>query len=176
MAHNPLRRYFHLNGIAELRDAPAPYALVTGSTGGMGEEWAKQLAALGFNIIIQGRNKKKLEAVRQAILLSETRPVPTVKLLVTEATIYPNEHLTSLLSALVEDPTIRLTIVINNLGVVSEGYPRLEDETSEGVAQVIIANTIFPAEVTRIAMPWLKKHQPSLLVTVTSMGAWAPPP
>ena len=66
--------------------------------------------------------------------------------------------------------------MINNLGVVSEGYPRLEEETTEEMAQVIIANTFFPAEVTRIVLPYLKKSGPSLLVTVTSMGFKAPPP
>jgi len=147
---------------------------VTGSTGGMGEEWAFQLAELGFNVIIQGRSANKLEKVKSDILARA--PSCDVIILVTEATIYPNPNLTQSLSKILKDPEVNLTIVINNLGVVSEGYPRLEEETTEEMAQVIIANTFFPAEVTRIVLPYLKKSGPSLLVTVTSMGFKAPPP
>lgn len=172
-ANHALHRYFHQNGSSS-SSSIAPYALVTGSTGGMGEEWALQLADLGFNVIIQGRSSSKLEKVKSNIL--ERSPKCDVILLITEATIYPNPALSQGLSKILKDEEIRLTIVINNLGVVSEGYPRLEDESTEEMAQVIIANTFFPAEVTRITVPYLKKFGPSLLVTVTSMGFKAPPP
>lgn len=144
------------------------------STGGMGEEWAQQLAVLGFNLILQGRNRSKLEAVSADIL--KTTPEVEIHLLVTEATIYPNDLLTRSLTTLLEDPTLRLQIVINNLGTVSTGFPLLEEETSDTIAQVIISNSIFPAEISRITLPHLKRNQPSLLANVTSMGAWACPP
>lgn len=141
----------------------------------MGEEWAYQLAKLGFNVIIQGRNKSKLEVVKEAILHKFSCPV-TIEILVSEATIYPNGNLTQSLSSLVEKKNLNLTVVINNLGVQTEGYPRLEDLTSEQMAEVVLANAFFPAEVTRICLPKLKKCTPSLLVTVTSIGAYAPTP
>ena len=225
---NPLRRYLHGG------KGNAPYALITGATGGMGEEWAYQLAHHGFNVIIQGRNRKKLEIVRETIIsrqiykdtpkrrksttkkemvneqtpssktkrkasvkrrkskdqLSSTTstantnsptflPVPAhvqVEILVCEATPYPNAELQEGLDSLLSKKDLRLTIVINNLGVQSEGYPRLEDLTKEEMAGIVIANSLFPAEVTRKCMFNLKQNQPSLLVTVTSIGAWTPTP
>jgi 17beta-estradiol 17-dehydrogenase / very-long-chain 3-oxoacyl-CoA reductase len=175
MAGNPMRRYMHTLTSSSSSSSHTPYALVTGATGGMGEEWAYQLAKLGFNVIIQGRNRTKLEVVREAILKKFNCPVKVV-LLVTEATIYPNENLTQSLTKLVNKKDIYLTVVINNLGVQSEGYPILEDQTSENMAEIIIANAIFPAEITRICLPKLKACQPSLLVTVTSIGAYTPTP
>lgn len=171
MAGNPMRRYMH----TVIKSSQAPYALVTGATGGMGEEWAYQLAKLGFNVIIQGRNRGKLEVVKETILKKFKCSVDII-LLVTEATIYPNENLTKTLTKLVNSDKIQLTVVINNLGVQSEGYPILEDQTSENMAEIIIANAIFPAEISRICLPKLKLCQPSLLVTVTSIGAYTPTP
>ncbi|UZJ54102.1 hypothetical protein CBS101457_003422 [Exobasidium rhododendri] len=171
MIGNPMRRYLHPRDSS----SQVPYALVTGATGGMGEEWAYQLAKLGFNVIIQGRNRTKLEVVKEAILNKFHCRVKVV-LLVTEATIYPNENLTQTLTKLISPKDVKLTVVINNLGVQSEGYPILEDQTSENMAEIIIANAIFPAEVARICLPELKACQPSLLVTVTSIGAYTPTP
>jgi 17beta-estradiol 17-dehydrogenase / very-long-chain 3-oxoacyl-CoA reductase len=154
-----------------LTSPPSP---LLSTTGGMGEEWAKQLAALGFNIILQGRNRSKLETVQSAIAVAT--PSAQTRLLVTEATIYPNEHLTRELTSLLSDPEVRLTVVINNLGTANAHFPLLEEETSETIAQVIISNTIFPAEVSRICLPHLKQHEPSLLAVVSSIGVWATPP
>jgi 17beta-estradiol 17-dehydrogenase / very-long-chain 3-oxoacyl-CoA reductase len=141
----------------------------------MGEEWAYQLAELGFNVILQGRNRSKLEVVKQEILRRPASQARDVKLLVTEATIWPNKPLTEGLKAIVSDPEVRLTIVINNLGINTVHYPKFEEEGDE-VAEIIIANSMFPAEVTRLTLGSLKKHQPSLLVTITSMAWKSPPP
>lgn len=225
---NPLRRYLHG------AKGRAPFALITGATGGMGEEWAYQLAHHGFNVIIQGRNRKKLETVRDTIVsrqiekgtpkrrksvkkkeevmedgkspsstLRRTRkgslkrkrsndqidvssntsptflPVPAhvqVEILVCEATPYPNVELLTGLDSILSKKDVRLTMVINNLGVQSEGYPKLEELSHEEMAGIVIANSLFPAEVSRKCLPHLKKHQPSLLITVTSIGAWTPTP
>ncbi|CAO1636947.1 unnamed protein product [Sympodiomycopsis kandeliae] len=170
-ANTALHRYFHTNGATEANRNKAPFALVTGSTGGMGEEWAKQLAAEGFNVIIQGRNAQKLETVKSAIMVAH--PETDVRLLVTEATIWPNEPLAKGLADLLSQPDVRIHIVINNLGTVGVGFPRLEDESAESVSSVIISNSIFPAEITRMTLPHLKAHQPTLLANVTSLGAWS---
>src|SRR5258708_30532591 len=55
------------------------YAVVTGSTDGIGKAVAMELASRGFNIVLHGRNKDKLEAVKSLIQKSHTqREVATV--------------------------------------------------------------------------------------------------
>lgn len=201
---NSLRRYLHHHdkqaAKGKAAGSKAPYALVTGATGGMGEEWAYQLAHHGFNILLQGRNSSKLLKVKEEIESRRVKKgrarsssssssndneqsnrlaVPShvqVEILVCEATVWPNEGLRNGLKDFLSEQSHRLTIVINNLGVQSEGYPRLEDLRQEETADIVIANALFPAEVTRIALPSLKRYSPSLVVTVTSIGAWTPTP
>ena len=42
---------------------PRPYALITGSTDGIGKALAKELYDKGFNLIIHGRNEEKIFSV-----------------------------------------------------------------------------------------------------------------
>ena len=42
---------------------PSPYAVVTGATDGIGKATAQELYDKGFNLILHGRNKEKLEDV-----------------------------------------------------------------------------------------------------------------
>jgi 17beta-estradiol 17-dehydrogenase / very-long-chain 3-oxoacyl-CoA reductase len=42
---------------------PDPYALVTGATDGIGKALAKDLYAKGFNLVLHGRNEKKMAIV-----------------------------------------------------------------------------------------------------------------
>ena len=43
------------------------YAVITGSSDGIGKEWALQLAAKGFNLVMVARNRDKMEAVKREI-------------------------------------------------------------------------------------------------------------
>ena len=43
------------------------WVLVTGASDGIGKEFCNQLAKIGFNICLQGRNKEKLEKVADEI-------------------------------------------------------------------------------------------------------------
>ncbi|PWN54022.1 NAD(P)-binding protein [Violaceomyces palustris] len=179
MPSKPLRRYQHV---------PNPWALVTGSTNGMGEEWAHQLASQGFNLILHGRSHQKLERVKSEILAktssssssssSSSGFTPEIRFLISDASSHhqPDGEFESSLQELLSDPRVKLTVAINNLGVVLKGYPLLEEVTSEQISQLIVANATFPCVLSSKLLPHLKANQPSLLVNVSSLGAWAPSP
>lgn len=44
---------------------PGSWAVVTGASDGLGKEYAKQLAAKGFNLVLVSRTQSKLEALAQ---------------------------------------------------------------------------------------------------------------
>jgi 17beta-estradiol 17-dehydrogenase / very-long-chain 3-oxoacyl-CoA reductase len=57
------------------------YALVTGGTDGIGQEFCFQLAELGFNLVIISRNKAKLQETKRKI----TEKSPGVEVVVVQA-------------------------------------------------------------------------------------------
>lgn len=164
MPSNPLKRYAHGSG---------SWALVTGATGGMGEEWAHQLAGLGFNVIVHGRNESKLADIK-AKIESKNSSIK-VKTAIADASACP-PNLAQLRDILDAKSDLKLTVVVNNIGVVSQSYPLLEEVPEEELMAQVSTNALFPTLVAQKALPLLKRNQPSLMVNVTSLGAWAPTP
>lgn len=162
MPPNPLKKYLH---------GPDCWALVTGATSGMGQEWAYQLAALGFNIIIHGRNQSKLDSVKSTITSNNSSI--QVKTAIADAGACP-PNLKELID--IFKSNLKLTIVINNVGVVSQSYPLLEEVPEEELLAQITTNALFPTLVAQKSLSLLKQNQPSLMVNVASLGAYAPTP
>ena len=51
----------------EYLQGPSPYAVITGASDGIGRATAQELYDKGFNIILHGRNEKKLKRVIEEI-------------------------------------------------------------------------------------------------------------
>ena len=49
------------------RIAPVQYALVTGASSGIGEEFARQLAARGYSLLLTARSEEKLNTLRSQL-------------------------------------------------------------------------------------------------------------
>ena len=56
------------NLFAKYALSSSSFALITGSSDGIGEEYAKVLASQGFNIILVSRTLSKMEKVKQDII------------------------------------------------------------------------------------------------------------
>lgn len=172
--NNPLRRYVDAKA-----SAGTSWALVTGSTGGIGLEWARQLAQLGFSVLLHGRNPEKLQTVRGEIIASlpETiREKVTIQPIVADASKASTDGLGELTTHLSAHPDFNLRIVINNIGVVHDGYPLLEEVNDEEIATTIASNITFSTLVAAKTLPLLKRNQPSLMVNTSSLAAYAPGP
>ena len=164
-AMHALRRYQNEEGNA--------WALVTGSTNGMGYEWATQLAALGFNVLLHGRSPEKLAKTKETILAAS--PNISIRTCVADAGSVP-PNLGDLTSA-IADPSISLRVVVNNIGVTNQDYPLLEEVSDEDACSMVALNTMFPTLVAKKCLPKLKEQKgATLLVNVASLGAWAPSP
>lgn len=89
------------------------WALVTGATGGIGEEYCKQLASMGFNIVLSGRNERLLEEMEAK--LHKAHPNIMTKTLVADW----SESMESKYYKGLKDQLkgIDISILINNAGV-----------------------------------------------------------
>ena len=117
--------------------------LITGSTDGIGLATAKMLASKGHNILLHGRNSKKLEEAKQA--LSGAGLVEGFL-----ADLSHIDEVESLAKSVAADHP-KLDVLINNAGVFSTPNPVTED----GLDIRFVVNTIAPYLLTQRLLPLL---------------------
>jgi NAD(P)-dependent dehydrogenase (short-subunit alcohol dehydrogenase family) len=133
--------------------------LVTGSTDGIGKQTALELARMGANVIIHGRDPQRLQTTLEELVKKSG-----------------NDHIESLLadfSSLAQVKQMagdilakymRLDVLVNNAGVF------LLDRkiTTDGLEMNFQVNHIAPFLLTNLLLPLLKKSTPARIVSVSS--------
>ncbi|KAK5175177.1 uncharacterized protein LTR77_000314 [Saxophila tyrrhenica] len=145
---------------------PASWALITGSSDGIGKGFAEELCSQGFNVILHGRNEQKLNGVKAE--LERQWPKSQIKTIVFDSAkdITNHEKLEAMVRSIAD---LNITVLINNVG----GGPRpafltLAEFNNEGARTWIDTNVSFTVEITRLLIPVLVKRSPALMVNVGS--------
>ncbi|KAL1949766.1 hypothetical protein VTO73DRAFT_8647 [Trametes versicolor] len=154
-----------------------PYAVITGATDGIGRAVASELYTRGFNLILHGRNEKKMEKVRQELLhLRDPSAQGVVKYFIADAT-KPGHDFEKLLEPF---KNLNITLVIHNVGgsggVQAE---KLDERPEEYIHNLVRWNALFPLLLTRVLLPQLRrsaKHGPVLVQFVGSLASDISPP
>ncbi|NWR77281.1 HSDL1 protein, partial [Centropus unirufus] len=145
------------------------WAVVTGSTDGIGKAYAKELAKRGVNIILISRSKEKLEAVAKSI--SETYKVET--LFVVADFSKGREPYPAIKEALKDK---EIGILVNNVGILSP-YPNYFTNLSEDMLWDMININIASANMmTHIVLPGMVKKKKGAIVNVSSAACCQPTP
>lgn len=126
-------------------NASASWALVTGASDGIGKGFAEELCHRGFNVILHGRNEKKLNDVRSDLL--QRWPDRDVKILVLNA----SGTLDNLEEKIQELKDLNLKILINNVAAGQRPFlqPLAEDDAAR-VGMFIDVDVRFLTEITRL--------------------------
>lgn len=150
---------------------PASWALVTGASDGIGKGFAEELCDRGFNVILHGRNEKKLNAVRQELL--KQWPKREIKVLVFDAGSETSN--TAKLEAAVDELNgLDLRVLVNNVGGGSGTRPAflaLQDTNADRTNLLVDVNLRFPTEITRVVLPQLIQHAPALILNLGSLAS-----
>jgi short-subunit dehydrogenase len=156
------------------------WALVTGSSDGIGLAFARELCVQGVNVILHGRNQAKLMRVKTQLLSSF--PNRRIEVFVFDAAQQDGKES---INAFVE--SVRslpdggvLRILVNNVGgannLIGKGVFRpLEDTTLDQVDKLININARFPALLTTALLPILtsSNNTPTLVLNIGSFAAIA---
>ena len=99
-----IRRYLH---------GPAPYALVTGATDGIGKALARELLRNGFNLIIHGRNEAKMRKVTEDLRMSvPEKPDADIRYFIADASQAGNDF-----AKMIEPfKDLQISMVYHNVG------------------------------------------------------------
>lgn len=140
-------------------------ALITGASAGLGEEYARQLAGAGTNLILVARRKDRLEN-----LASELTRKYGVAVEVIPADLSRDQDLNRLAEKVRQ--TEDLDLLINNAGFggKSKFY---KDETGEA-EKMIRVHVTAPSLLTRAALPAMIKRGRGAIINVSSVAAFSP--
>ncbi|NWV43826.1 HSDL1 protein, partial [Grantiella picta] len=158
-----------LAGEVDLVKKYGKWAVVTGSTDGIGKAYAEELAKRGVNIILVSRSKEKLEAVSRSI--SETYNVETDFIVADFST---GRELYPAIKEALKDREIG--ILVNNVGMFyahTDYFTNLSEDTLWDLIHVNIASA---TTMTHIVLPGMVKKKKGAIVNLSSGVCCHPTP
>jgi 17beta-estradiol 17-dehydrogenase / very-long-chain 3-oxoacyl-CoA reductase len=143
------------------------WALITGSTNGIGEGFAHALCAKNFNVVLHGRNQQKLDTLRSTL----QKQYPNVQIETVIADVFDIDvDIESIVKTCTNLPG-KLTLLVNNVGgaPLSPSYATLAEVDAAYVDKIINLNSRFPTQLTRALLPLLNKNPKSLILSTCSI-------
>jgi NAD(P)-dependent dehydrogenase (short-subunit alcohol dehydrogenase family) len=137
--------------------------LVTGSTDGIGMQTALQLARLGANVLLHGRDKNKGLHVKEQIIRDTGNP--RLELFIADLS---SLQAVRRLASEVRQSQKRLHVLINNAGIFMPHRSLTED----GLETTFAVNCLAPFLLTLELLPLLAESAPSKIITVASVAHW----
>jgi dehydrogenase/reductase SDR family protein 12 len=141
--------------------------IVTGASSGIGQAAAIELASLGAEVWLVGRNAERLRATAaMATAARGSGPVHTAEVDVVnaQAVLAFVERVSSAHS--------ELHALIHNAGALFGDYGVVDDGTNAACEQTVATHVLAPFRLSFLLAPLLASAQQSVIVTVTSGGMY----
>ncbi len=146
---------------------PRGTALITGASSGIGEAFARLLAAEGFNLILTARRTDKLEAL-QASLANDVAPVAVNVISMDLASADGARHLCEEIARL----DIEIDLLINNAGMMTQQVFMDLDEAE--IQQLLTLNVIALTHLTHHFLRKMRARDSGRILNVASVAAFHP--
>ncbi|KPM11207.1 hydroxysteroid dehydrogenase-like protein 5 [Sarcoptes scabiei] len=153
---------------------PDSWAIVTGSTDGIGLSYAKAMAKKGYCLLLISRNQQKLEKV-QVNILNDFPQCPQVKILAVDFcsdTIY--KRIAEEIYAL----NGHVHVLINNVGMAykyPEYFTKILD-SEKFISDILNCNILSVTKMTHICLPLMEARRSGIIINVASFSALFPTP
>jgi Tropinone reductase 1 len=138
-------------------------ALVTGASAGIGRACARELAALGADVLMVARDEAHLELARGEL----AEEFPEREILACAANVGTQEDRLAVFDWIV-DLDMPLSLLVNNAGM-NITKPAL-DYSEDEYRAMIDTNVISAFELSRLAHPHLSEHANAAIVNVGSVS------
>ncbi|KAF3103570.1 hypothetical protein TWF102_003753 [Orbilia oligospora] len=149
----------------------APWALITGSSDGIGKALAIELAGKGFNIIVHGRTPSKIAKLAADLEAQYKIKTKTIALDATDPVLSLDEPVLNAIG------DTKVTILINCVGGISIAAKRVYDpmveRTESEIDRVFSINGRFMTQLIRILLP--RTTEPGIIINVGSTSAYGLP-
>ena len=143
-------------------------SLVTGASSGIGEEFARQLAAQGKDLVLVARNERRLREI--AAELTAAHGV-RVQVLAADLSL---PGAAGRIWAETERLGIAVDLLVNNAGVGKRGEFAVLDQDFQ--AAMVRLNVNTPMELARLYLPGMRARRRGGIINVASNAAFQPVP
>ena len=143
-------------------------ALITGASSGIGEEFAKQLAAKKTDLILVARSQDKLEALASKLQQQHSINAEVIVQDLTE----PAAGKTVFES--IQQPGLTVDLLINNAGFGD--YGDFSDRDLSKQLAIIQLNVMVLTELTGLFLPLMKQRGHGAIVNLSSIAGFQPLP
>jgi len=141
-------------------------ALITGATSGIGAEYARRLAADGYNLIITGRREGKIKALADELFQTYESNVEVI-LVELSNSVQIDEFIKS-----IKDREIDL--LINNAGFGTVKF--FHQEPFENQEKMIMTHIVAHTKIIYALLPKMINKRAGIIINVSSSGAFLPSP
>lgn len=143
-------------------------ALVTGASGGIGEAFARQLAALGKDLVVVARSENKLQALARELASQHSVQVRVI------AADLARHDSAAALYAETERLGLVVDLLVNNAGFAKAGeFSQLPFDVQADMVRLNV-NTLV--ELTRLYLPSMRERGRGGVINVASTAAFQPVP
>ena len=137
------------------------YVMITASSKGLGKAIAKEFASKGFNLILNGRDQRKLDNTVNEIIADNSKNIKCEYVL-------GDLRLDNTIEKLYEVGRDKLAVLINNAAIPCYGLP-LEEMIDNQVYESLETNLIAPIKLTKKIYPLLKEQGYGSIININSI-------
>ena len=145
---------------------PSPWALVTGASAGIGQEFCRQLAAGGYHLVLVARRADRLHS-----LATELRQLHGTACLILPTDLSESGASTSIAKRLKKED-ITVEFLVNNAGYGLPG--RFSDNSWRKHEEFIQVMVTAVCELTRHLLPAMQEIKKGYIVNVSSVAGLIP--
>lgn len=146
----------------------ARFALVTGGSSGIGEQYVRQLAVEGRNVVVVSNRDAENQRVATSVRAEFGVEVEPLCVDLTEPTAAEQ------IFAFCEERAIEVDILINNAGMLL--FNQLERTDSSRLDTIIALHCTTPTKLCRLFAPAMRARGGGHILLMSSVTAWTPFP
>ncbi|XP_053692408.1 hydroxysteroid dehydrogenase-like protein 1 [Sabethes cyaneus] len=152
-----------------LSERYGPWAVITGSSDGIGKQYAINLASKGMNVFLISRTESKLAELAEQIRSQYSVDVQWMAIDFSQG-VQIFETIRKSISGLT------IGILVNNVAVGQDYLLEFERFCTQDVQQTISVNVTAAVMMTHMLLPEMKQRRRGLIVNVSSVAGLAPGP
>lgn len=145
------------------------FAIVTGSSRGLGANFAYRLASEGYDVVLNYCNSASKNAAME--VKAQIENDFGARVIVAQADVSNYEECEQMVKTAVETFSCSVGVLINNAGIHKGG--NFEDIDPEVYSQIIKVDLIGALNMCHIVLPYMVKEKNGVIINISSSAAYA---